>query len=35
TEEWELLLQKRAEMSGKLALSPETKGILEGIKNKK
>ncbi|MBT8208902.1 MAG: enoyl-CoA hydratase/isomerase family protein [Eudoraea sp.] len=35
TEEWGLLLQKRAEMSGKLALSPETKGILEGIKNKK
>ncbi len=35
TEQWGPLLQKRAEMSGKLALSPETKGILKDIKNKK
>ena len=35
TEQWGDLLKKRAEMSGKLALSPETKKILEGIKKKK
>ena len=35
TEQWGQLLQKRAEMSGNLALSKETKAILEGIKNKK
>ncbi len=34
TEHWESLLQKRAEMSGKLALSQETKSVLERIKNK-
>ena len=34
TEHWGSLLEKRAEMSGKLGLSPETKNILERIKKK-
>ena len=35
TENWDALLKKRAEMSGMLALSPETKAVLEKIKMKK
>ena len=34
TEHWDTLLETRAEMSGKLGLSPETKSILERIKKK-
>ena len=34
TENWGALLEKRAKMSGNLALSPETKALLERIKKK-
>jgi methylglutaconyl-CoA hydratase len=34
TEHWDTLLETRAEMSGKLGLSPETKSILERIRKK-
>ena len=34
TENWDSLLETRAEMSGKLGLAPETKTIMERIKKK-